>query len=123
MLGTILELWPAVVGGAVGIWFPLAYLRTAWQAHHEPAGKDRAGLVDGFLVALLALLLSWLWIPWQYVPPALWAVLVAVVAYAVLLSAAAWRELPWAAGRPRRQLANTVVGGAVVAGIFAAVLW
>jgi hypothetical protein len=124
VLATVLEYLPAVVGVAVGAWYPVAFLRTARRAHDaEGRAADRIDLVDRLVASLLALLVAWLWVPWQVVPPLLWSVLVLVDAYALLLAAAAWRGLPWAGhGEARRRVTSSVAGAAVVAGIFTLVL-
>jgi hypothetical protein len=123
VFATILEHLPAVVGIAAGLWYPFAFLRTARRAHDGARDADRADLLDGFLVSVIALLFAWLWVPWQVVPPALWGLLVAVDAYALLLAAAAWRGLPWSyGGNARGRLANSLVGAVVVGGIFYLVL-
>lgn len=75
---------------------------------------DRAGVLDGLATALIGVVLPRLLVPWQTVPPLLWAVPVAITAYGTLLAAGRWRRLPWLAGRrPALRLAGTVV--AVVA--------
>jgi hypothetical protein len=119
VLATALRYLPIVVGLAAGLWYPVTFLRTARQAGEKGHDVDRAALVDAFLVSLVALLLAWLWVPWQLVPPALWAVPVGVDAYALLVSAAAWRDLRWAhGGKGGERTASTLVGAVAVAAIF-----
>jgi hypothetical protein len=125
MLGTILEYLPIVVGIGVGLGYPIAFVVKAIRS--DPAagrdGNDRVALVDAFLVAALALLFAWLWVPWHVVPPVVWAVLVGVVVYGVVRAVPALRAGPWAAGpHPGRKLASTAVGAAAIAALFVAVV-
>ena len=125
MVVTILEYLPIVVGIGAGLGYPIAFLVKAIRS--DPAagreGTDRVTLVDAFLVALLALLFAWLWVPWHVVPPVVWAVLVGIVAYGAVRAVPAWRAAPWATGpHPRRRLASTAVGAAVIAALFVAVV-
>ena len=122
MVGKILEYLPIVVGAGLGVWYPLALLFKVVRA--EPDGStDRNSVIEAFLVALLALLFAWLWVPWQVVPPVVWALLVGVVAYAAVAAVPVLRAAPWAAGpHPARQLLSTVVGGAALAASFVVVL-
>jgi hypothetical protein len=121
-MGSVLAYLPIVVGVGVGLWYPPAFLIKAVRAAPD-RGTDRNSLLEAFLVAVLALLFAWLWVPWQVVPPLVWAALVGVVAYATLCTALVWRTLPWATGpRPGRQLLSTVVGGAAIAAVFVVVL-
>jgi hypothetical protein len=125
MVGTILEYLPVVVGIGVGFGYPIAFVVKAIRSA-PVAGRDgtgRVALVDAFLVAALALLFAWLWVPWHVVPPVVWAGLVGLVVYGAVRAVPALRAGPWAAGpHPGRKLASTAVGAAAVVALFAAVI-
>jgi hypothetical protein len=121
--GNLTEIVGLVVGLPVAVWYSCAFVRLA-IAGGERAAPDRRTLADRFLVAVATLLLAWLWVPWQYVPPPVWAALAGIVVYGVLRAAAGpWRSLPWVEGpKPVRQLADTAVGGVLVAALVVLVL-
>lgn len=115
----------AVAGAALALaclWFPIGFCIAAARVGRKGGAHDRRGLIDAFATALVAVLLSWVLLPWGALPALLWAVPVAVTAYGVLLAAGAWPGLPTVAGRWRGlKLTGTAVGVALV-GLLAVVL-
>lgn len=105
-----------------GLGFTVAFAVSMARAGRRDA-VDRRSLIDGGCVALVGVFVSWLWVPWDVVPPLAWALPVALTAYGVLRAADLWPRLPWVTGpRPALKAGGTVANVAVVAVIYAVAL-
>ncbi len=104
----------AAVAGLALVGVPLAFAVRGARAGRRGGLRDRAAAVEGAVGALVAVVAAHRLVPWQAVPPVLWALPVAATVLGVATSALAWPALPALAGTSRRR--RLVGAGTEVAG-------
>lgn len=103
--------WVAI---ALMLWFPFAFCLAATSAGKRGGCPDRRSMVTGFAEAGLGLGIGHALVPWDIVPPTLWAVPATVTAWGVIAAARNWPTLPTIVGsRPWLRIAGAVLWAAV----------
>lgn len=107
----------------VCLWTTAAFALTASRAGVRGGAGDRRSLVSNAGEAAFGLALGRAFIPWDVIPPLVWAVPAAMAAWGLLAAARSWRDLPGVSGdRKRIRLALTSGGVLLKAALVVAIV-
>jgi len=113
---TWLEWAIGAAGIAFLVWSPAAYAYAVSRVGRRGGARDRLALVSSGAAAVFGLAFGRTYVPWDIIPPALWAIPATVTAWGILASAWLWPTLPpVVARRPQLRLASTIIGVVVYA--------
>lgn len=105
---------------ALLLWFPMAFTFAASRTGGRGGYHDRRSVVTGFAEAALGLGIGHAIVPWDVIPPAVWAVPATITACGAVVVVRVWPTLPVVVGaRPRLRLVGTALGVAFCAVVVA----